>query len=156
MIYKSSLALIFTLAIICSGTAKGQNLAPKLNVPVKAELWTDEQLIAPDQLAAMIKTGSGDKPVIFNIGAVEDIQDARHIGPVNNAAHLEAFTRALNNLSRNAPLIIYCGCCPFTKCPNIRPAFAQMQKMGFSNIKLLNLETNLKTNWIAKGYPMAK
>jgi hypothetical protein len=49
---------------------------------------------------------------------------------------------------------VYCGCCPFEKCPNIRPAFNLMKAMGFSNGKLLNLPTNLKQNWIAKGYPV--
>jgi hypothetical protein len=29
-----------------------------------------------------------------------------------------------------------------------------MKAMGFSNGKLLNLPTNLKQNWIAKGYPV--
>jgi len=52
-------------------------------------------------------------------------------------------------------MVIYCGCCPFTKCPNIRPAFQQLKKMGFTNVKVLDLPVNLQTNWIAIGYPLA-
>jgi len=52
--------------------------------------------------------------------------------------------------------VIYCGCCPFEHCPNVRPAFQLLNEMKFTNQKLLNLSTNLKTDWIDKGYPVAK
>src|SRR5437016_10541376 len=32
---------------------------------------------------------------------------------------------------RSTDLVIYCGCCPFDKCPNIRPAYTAMSSMGF-------------------------
>lgn len=58
-------------------------------------------------------------------------------------------------LPKNTVIVVYCGCCPFTKCPNIRPAFLEMKKMGFTHVELLNLPVNLQTNWVAKGYPLA-
>jgi hypothetical protein len=117
--------------------------------------WTVDQLLEPAELAADIKAGDVKTPVIFNIGAVEDIKGAKHIGAVNNAENLEKFKNALALLPKTTAVVIYCGCCPFAKCPNIRPAFLELQKAGFTNIKLLNLSTNLKTNWIAQGYPLA-
>ena len=51
-------------------------------------------------------------------------------------------------------MIIYCGCCPFRRCPNVRPAFELLKKMKFTNAKLLNLPTSLNDDWISKGYPM--
>jgi hypothetical protein len=117
--------------------------------------WTDNQLMEPADLAAIISNAKSDKPLIFNIGAVEDIKGAKHIGPVSKAANLNAFKSAIASLPKNTVIVIYCGCCPFTRCPNIQPAFLELKKLGFTNIKVLNLGTNLKTNWISKGYRLA-
>jgi alkanesulfonate monooxygenase len=39
------------------------------------------------------------------------------------------------------------------RCPNIRPAFSLLNEMKFTHAHLLNLEHNIKTDWVAKGYP---
>ena len=117
--------------------------------------WSNSELLEPSKLAAILKSGETKSPAIFNIGAVEDIPGAQHIGAVNNAENLEKFKTKVAVLPKNTELVIYCGCCPVTKCPNIRPAFNELKKLGFTNIKLLDLPTNLKTDWIAKGYPLA-
>jgi len=117
--------------------------------------WTNSQLMEPAALAAILKVAGSNNPLIFNIGAVEDIKGARHIGAVSKAENLQKFKNALTALPRNTFIVIYCGCCPFAKCPNIRPAFSELKKMGFTNLKVLNLSTNLKTDWIAKEYPLA-
>jgi len=117
--------------------------------------WTNNQLIEPADLAAMINNGTAGNLAIYNIGAVEDIKGAKHIGPVSNPENLEKLKAAVAGLPKNTAIIIYCGCCPFTKCPNIRPAFIELTKDGFTDVKLLNLPKNLQTNWIAPGYPLA-
>lgn len=117
--------------------------------------WSNSQLLEPSKLAVILKTGETKSPVILNIGTVEDISGAQHIGTVNNAENLKKFRTKVTALPKNTELVIYCGCCPFTKCPNIRPAFNELNKLGFTNIKVLDLPTNLKTDWIAKGYPLA-
>ncbi|MFT3945378.1 MAG: hypothetical protein QM763_00275 [Agriterribacter sp.] len=52
-------------------------------------------------------------------------------------------------------IIVYCGCCPYKNCPNIRPAYAILNTLGFTNFKLLDLPQNLKVDWIDRGYPMS-
>lgn len=123
---------------------------PGLNDP-----WTNNQLLEPSILTENVKAERIKKPLILNIGAVEDIKGAKHIGAVSKAENMKKLRDAVAALPKNTELVIYCGCCPFTKCPNIRPAFIELQKLGFTRVKLLNLPTNLKTNWIAKGYPLA-
>ena len=113
------------------------------------------QLEEPALLAQQIKAGKTDTPLILNIGAVQDIEGAKHIGPVSDPANLAAFKKAIADLPQNTLIVIYCGCCPFTKCPNIKPAFDELKRLGFTNAKVLDLPTNLKTNWIASGYPLA-
>jgi hypothetical protein len=117
--------------------------------------WTDNELIEPSVLAGMLTKSTKNAPVIFNIGAVEDIKGAKHIGAVSNADNMKTLKSNVSALPKNTAIVIYCGCCPFTKCPNIRPAFLELQKLGFTNVKLLNMPVNLKTNWISHGYPLS-
>ncbi len=145
-------SLIFCLAALKTQAQISKPVAPSLTA---TNPWTDSQLMEPSVLAAQIKTGGTNLPLILNIGAVEDIKGATHIGAVNDAKNLEKLKSTVAALPKNTSIVVYCGCCPFAKCPNIRPAFALLLKGGFTNVKLLNLSTNLKTNWIAKGYPLA-
>src|ERR1700674_1842813 len=59
-----------------------------------------------------------------------------------------------DGLPRTTNLVIYCGCCPFEKCPNVRPAFTALSGMGFKKLRVLILPTNLATDWVGKGYPI--
>ncbi|WP_439696387.1 rhodanese-like domain-containing protein [Mucilaginibacter sp. AW1-7] len=150
--FGTLLSLIFVVLLTTNTRAQTSPMTmPTLGV---TNHWTESQLLEPAALVANIKTGT-TVPVIFNIGAVEDIKGATHIGAVNKPENLEKLRTAVANLSKNTAIVIYCGCCPFVKCPNIRPAFSELQKLGFTDVKLLNLATNLKTNWVDKGFPLA-
>lgn len=118
--------------------------------------WTKNELIEPATLAAIIKNPKTAKPLIFNLGVVDDITGAKNMGAASEKENLAQFKKTLTKLPKNTPIVVYCGCCPFDRCPNIRPAFQALKEGGFSKGKLLNLPTNLKTDWISKGYPLAK
>ncbi len=120
----------------------------------KPNLWRAKDLINPSDLAEILTNKNNKRPVIFNIGVVEDIKGAKRLGAANKKDNLEKLKDNLNILPKNTAVVIYCGCCPFEKCPNIRPAFTLLKDMGFSNGKLLNIPVNLQQNWINKGYPM--
>lgn len=135
--------------------AKAQTSAAPMSTVLNKYPWTDNELIEPAMLAATLTKNPENAPLIFNIGAVEDIKGAKHIGAVSNAENMKRLKNDVSALPKNTAIVIYCGCCPFTKCPNIRPAFVELKKMGFTNIKLLNLPANLKTNWVSHGYPLS-
>jgi hypothetical protein len=118
------------------------------------EPWTDKQLKEPAALAAAIKDPKAVKPVIFNIGPVNQIKGAIQIGAVSDDANLDLLRKKLAALPKDKEVVIYCGCCPFQRCPNVRPAFELLKELKFTNAKLLNLPNNLKTDWISKGYPV--
>lgn len=118
------------------------------------EPWTKDQIMDPADLAKQITDGTADKPIIFNIGPVENIKTAIEVGPAKEAANLDSLRAELTKLPKDAHVVIYCGCCPFEHCPNIRPAFTLMDQLGFVNGRLLDLSHNLKVDWIAKGYPI--
>jgi hypothetical protein len=145
------------LTLICIGTftAQAQTSPGAMTMPGVTNPWKDSELIEPATLAAAINAGEVKNAVIYNIGVVEDIKGATHIGGASKAENLEKLKRTASALPKSTPIIIYCGCCPFAKCPNIRPAFTELKSLGFNNVKLLNLPVNLQTNWIAKGYPLA-
>jgi hypothetical protein len=118
-------------------------------------LWRAKDLLQPADLASTLRNKKSKRPVILNIGVVENIYGAKNIGAASKKENLEKLKGSLKNLPKNTMVVIYCGCCPFDKCPNIRPAFSMMKNLGFSNGKLLNLPVNLKQDWISKGYPMS-
>ncbi len=118
------------------------------------EPWTDKDLKEPADLAATMNDAKVAKPVIFNIGPVQDIKGAVSVGPTSISDNLEKLKKQLAKLPKDKEVIIYCGCCPFRRCPNVRPAFELLKKLKFANPKLLNLPTSLNDDWISKGYPM--
>jgi thiosulfate/3-mercaptopyruvate sulfurtransferase len=119
-----------------------------------AEPWTDKELKDPAALAATIEDPKAAKPVIFNIGPVQQIKGAIEIGPTSADTNLDKLKQQLAKLPKDKEVIIYCGCCPFQRCPNVRPAFELLKKMKFTKGKLLNLPTSLNEDWISKGYPV--
>jgi thiosulfate/3-mercaptopyruvate sulfurtransferase len=118
------------------------------------EPWSDKELMQPAALASMINNPKSQKPVIFNVGPLDDIKGAIRIGSTRDNANLEKMKKALAGVSKDNIVVIYCGCCPFRNCPNIRPAFALLKEQGFKNPRLLNLSQNLKVDWTDYGYPM--
>ncbi|MCS6904204.1 MAG: rhodanese-like domain-containing protein [Bacteroidia bacterium] len=122
--------------------------------PQQQEPWTEKQLIQPAELAAIINDAKRTKPIIYNIGPAGNIKGAIAIGNTKDEENLQKLKADLRKRSKEADIVIYCGCCPFKDCPNIRPAFRLLNQEKFKNHKLLNIPKNLKVDWIDKGYPM--
>jgi len=137
-----------------SGTSPGI-LPAGVNKTGVPEPWTAKQLLVPADLAAIIKDVNAKKPVILCVGPGALIMGSLDLGPAKEKINLEKLKQQLSKLPRETNVVIYCGCCPFDHCPNIRPAFNLLNEMKFSNAHLLNLEHNIRTDWVAKGYPKA-
>jgi hypothetical protein len=121
----------------------------------KPENWTPEQLTEPSSLAEILKDNK-EVPVIFCIGPGAIIPSSINIGMVNDEKNFKKFKEEITPLPKSTNILIYCGCCPFEHCPNVRPAIALLKNMEFTNYHLLDLPHNLKTDWIAKGYPTSE
>ena len=119
------------------------------------EPWTSKEIIQPNSLMNILKNKSTEQPLIFNIGFAGNITQAKEIGAANEQEGLNKLKTNLKNIAKNKFIVFYCGCCPYSHCPNIRPAFKVFKDLGFTNFKLLDLPENLKVNWINKGFPMA-
>lgn len=117
--------------------------------------WTADQLLEPSALAKKIETNK-DLPIIYSVGPGALIPHSVVIGMANDEKNLAAFKQQLKNLPKDASIVVYCGCCPFEHCPNVRPAISVLKDLHFTNYKLLDLPRNLKADWIDKGYPLTK
>ena len=117
--------------------------------------WTSKQLIAPAELANDINSNK-DLPVIICVGPGAIIPNSIHTGMASEAAGLDSLKAQLKNLPKDQQIVIYCGCCPFEHCPNVRPAINVLKEMNFTNYHLLDLPDNIKQDWIDKGYPVVK
>ena len=122
----------------------------------QTEPWRTDQLMEPKDLAAVLTNKSFTEPLIINVGPSGVIKDAISFGPTHEKENFDKLKEFLSNQKRDRQIVIYCGCCPFEHCPNIRPAFTLLNDLKFINQKLLNLPHNLKADWINSGYPMAQ
>jgi thiosulfate/3-mercaptopyruvate sulfurtransferase len=117
--------------------------------------WTPAQLVEPADLAGRLKDIAANPPLIVCVGPSGVIKGSVETGPARDAKNLDSLQRLLTREDRQREVIIYCGCCPFKNCPNVRPAFSLLLTMGFKQPRLLDLPHNIKVDWIDKGYPVA-
>jgi thiosulfate/3-mercaptopyruvate sulfurtransferase len=120
------------------------------------EPWTDNDLVQPEQASKDVRT-----PLLIHVGfpvlyRASHITGSVYAGPGSREEGIADLKKAVAGQPRDRQIVLYCGCCPFDKCPNIRPAFAALHEMGFTHVKVMVVPTNLKTDWIDKGYPTDK
>lgn len=123
--------------------------------------WTNAQLISPAALNAQWEQLKGEKPLIVNVGFRRlynqaHIPGALYFGPAAKPEGLAGLKSWAQKLSRNKQIILYCGCCPWKDCPNIRPAFQVLKEMGFTRLKVVSIATNFGVDWAGKGYAVEK
>jgi thiosulfate/3-mercaptopyruvate sulfurtransferase len=124
--------------------------------------WTAAESVEPARLAAeLASASSGSKPTILYIG-FRPLFEGAHItgatfhGAASTAQGLVDLKKWASTLPRATHLVIYCGCCPFGYCPNIRPAFVALHAMGFTHLRVLVMPNNFASDWVEKGYPVEK
>lgn len=140
---KKILYCFLFLSIVSCTSSSAQNV----------ENWTSDQLTEPSALALTLKENKA-VPLIFSIGPGAIIPNSVEIGMVTDEKNLSKFKDQISQLPKTTNILIYCGCCPYERCPNVRPAIALLKDLHFTNYHLLDLPHNIKTDWIAKGYPV--
>jgi len=121
--------------------------------------WSDSEIMSPSQLNSQLPAVREGKIILLQTGfqviyRQGHIPGSQYAGPGSKPEGLAALRKLVEKLPRNQEIIIYCGCCPWEHCPNIRPAFRALKEMGFSNVKVLDIPERLGTDWGAKGYPL--
>ena len=145
---------LFTVIAAAFGFALAHDLAQRED-PLPPG---SNHLIQAEELAQALK--GARKPVVLYVGpksiyAQAHIPGAENIGPVVRPEGMEKLRARATSLAKDSPVVIYCGCCPWDHCPNIRPAYAELKKAGFTNVRALYLENSFGANWKDKGLPVA-
>ena len=123
--------------------------------------WSAAALVEPQPFADLLADSAHIRPIIIYVG-FPSLYNGAHIrnsllaGPDSKPEGLDQLRQVVNLVPRTKELVIYCGCCPFDHCPNIRPAYTYLKSLGFARITVLHIPTNLHTDWVAKGFPTTK
>ncbi len=117
------------------------------------DTWTSNQLMDTKTLADRINHNKMKQTVVINIGPDAVIKNSFNAGPGKSKESIDNMRSFLSKVSKDKEVVLYCGCCPFAKCPNIRPAFKALTDLGYKKAKLLNIPNNIKVDWIDKKYP---
>ena len=84
------------------------------------------------------------------------VAGSEYVGAAGEADGLKALRNRVKGLDHARFVVIYCGCCPWADRPNIRAAYRELTSLGFTRVKALDLASNFGTDWVTKGYPVAK
>jgi len=127
----------------------------------QASQISSSRLIKPEELVAVLQFSTGERPLLIQVGShvlysQAHIPGSEYIGPASSAGGLEQLRQRIESLPRKKFIVIYCGCCPWNHCPNVKPAVDVLEAMGFTNVKVLYIANNFGTDWVDKGYPVAK
>jgi hypothetical protein len=145
---KRGLLLAASLLGVACVHAPGEDPAP-------------EQLVPIDQVAGALQAPEADRPVVLFVGfhnlfEESHIPGAIDLGPGTTPEGLAALERELRSLAPDREVLIYCGCCPADHCPNIRPALGLARKLGFGNVRVVEIPKSFRNDWIKRGLPVEK
>lgn len=118
-------------------------------------------LIAAPDLAKRLQAPATRRPALFQVGfqrlyGTGHIPGSRYAGPGSKPEGIAALRQALQPLPRAQAVVLYCGCCPWQNCPNVRPAFRAARAMGFKDVRVLFIGQDLQTDWGDRGFPLVE
>lgn len=152
--FQRSLAAFIAICSLALASQLAPAAQPASSIP-------EASLVQPAQWAAKLKDGSVSKTLMLHVG-FKTMFDQAHIpgseyaGPGNTDAGLQVLRDRVASLNRDSPILIYCGCCPWTRCPNMAGAYAALKELGFTNVQGLYIEENFGKDWVDRGYPTEK
>ena len=118
--------------------------------------WRPTELMEPSALAKALH--ATNPPFVICV-AFPILYHAKHIskaifaGPGYKPEGLELLKAAASKIPKNEDIVIYCGCCPMDKCPNVRPAYNLLKQLGFTHVRVLDVQTSMYIDWYQPGYP---
>ncbi len=105
-------------------------LAANFTVAAPADPWSPAQTVQPAPLVAELQDSQHPHPLVIYVG--------------------------VRTLFAGAHVVLYCGCCPLEKCPNLRPAFSALKDFPLARLRVLILPNSFSADWAEKGFPVQK
>ncbi len=149
------LALLgLALALLTPSSPTAADPKPAASIPAV-------DLIEPADFAARLQASSAQRPLILQVGfralyVQAHIPGAEYAGPGNDESGLKGLTGRVTKLPKDTAIVLYCGCCPWTRCPNVAAAYEALRALGFTRVHVLHIVEDFGTNWVDPGYPVAK
>ena len=149
----SLLSMVIAALALASAQTTAKPSSAANDLPAASQIQSSE-------LAQAMKATGAQKPVVLYVGpkafyAQAHIPGSEFIGPVGKPEGMDKLRARAASLPKDGSVVIYCGCCPWDHCPNIRPAFAELKKAGFTKVRVLYLPTSFGADWKDKGLPVA-
>jgi thiosulfate/3-mercaptopyruvate sulfurtransferase len=151
---------LLMITLLCLSTAVVAPLSSVAVAQAPADLAPGSLgLLQPEQLVKAMQATA--KPMVLYVGpkslyAQAHVKGAEFVGPASSAESMENLRKRVAAVKKDAAIVLYCGCCPWEHCPNIRPAYGELKKLGYKNVKALYLPRSFGEDWAAKGYPVDK
>ena len=150
------------VALLMFGVTHVLLRAPRSAADAATDSWTGAQTVEPAALAKELADPQQSKrptvvcvaPHVLYVGG--HIPGASFHGPGMSAPAIDDLKTWAKKLPLSTDIVVYCGCCPLDRCPNLRPAFEALRSMGFTRVRALLLPTNFYTDWVKPGYPVEK
>lgn len=144
--------LLLAVAAAVSVRSLAANKAPAEDAP---------QLIQPAELVKLLQAPQTQQPLILQVGfrtlyEQAHIPGSEYMGPTSEQAGRRELHKRVQALPRGQSIVLYCGCCPWSHCPNVHPAYQELREMGFRNVRVLYIANNFGADWVDKGYPVSK
>jgi len=175
MFKSRSNSSVWLAGVFFLGSLPSPGLKTRLIVPTPAEPAPDPSqgesmaassipaagLINTQDLAKILQSPQSMRPFLIYVGfrlpyTQAHIPASEYFGPTANSAVVQQLRKHLEGLPRYKSIVIYCGCCPWSHCPNIKLAYEALHSLGFTKLKALYIPDNLGTEWVIKGYPVEK
>ena len=128
--------------------------------PRATDAVDEDYRVSVAELAAALSGPAADRPRILQVGALSlykraHIPGAVYAGMASTAEGLARLGRVLTPIGRTAPVVVYCGCCPWTHCANVAPALGLLRERGYTAGRVLYLPSDFTTDWVDTGHSVA-
>jgi hypothetical protein len=117
--------------------------------------------ITTDDLAKLLQAPGAVKPLLIHVGfrplyAQAHIPGSEYIGPASQPEAVEKLRNRVERLPRKKFIVLYCGCCPWTHCPTLKPAYEALHGMGFTKVEVVYVPNNFGQDWVDRGFPVER
>jgi rhodanese-related sulfurtransferase len=158
--------LIFSTGLFAQSSKKlvKQNESAQLKLKKEAttsrDPWNVKHVLTIEELGKELSSKK-EKPVLLHVGFSflynqSHIPGTKYVGAARSEEGIKSIKAAVEHVKKNKDIVVYCGCCPWTDCPNIRPAYKTLKDMGYKNVKVLYIPDSFVKDWTKKGYPAVK
>jgi thiosulfate/3-mercaptopyruvate sulfurtransferase len=147
-----ALAIVFVTIGIAGIMSAQEQVGAAFNPP-----WTAAQVIHAEDLSRALADKKEAQPSIFQVGfetmfKTQHVPGSVYAGPGRTDAGLDLLKKAVAGVPKDRTIVLYCGCCPWDHCPNMKPAFKVLHDLGYTKVKVVEIPQNFQKDWIDKGF----